>query len=111
MKVRNRLEQSNPVAFKEFIITLGQFQSSSGAYLELYKKIESLLKDNMDLLEEFVLFLSPEVATQCGVQFQHFLYVRMREFFSKLKVMYFINIDLSVSDRFISFSKADSLQR
>ena len=46
------------------------------------------LKDNMDLLEEFVLFLSPEAAAQCGVQFQHFLYVRMREFFSKLKVIF-----------------------
>ncbi|XP_046632083.1 uncharacterized protein LOC124311787 isoform X2 [Daphnia pulicaria] len=86
MKVRSRLEQSNPVAFKEFFTTLGQFQSSSGSFLELYRKIETILKDNMDLLEEFVLFLSPEAAAQCGVQFQHFLYVRMREFFSKLKI-------------------------
>jgi histone deacetylase complex regulatory component SIN3 len=86
MKVRNRLEQSNPVAFKEFFTTLGQCQSTSGSFLELYRKIENILKDNMDLLEEFVLFLSPEAAAQCGVQFQHFLYVRMREFFSKLKV-------------------------
>lgn len=86
MKVRNRLEQQNPLAFREFVTTLGHFQSSSCSTLELYRKMESILKDHPDLMEEFVLFLSPEAAAQCGVQFQHFLYVRMREFFSKLKV-------------------------
>uniref|UniRef100_A0A0P4XQK3 GON-4 protein n=1 Tax=Daphnia magna TaxID=35525 RepID=A0A0P4XQK3_9CRUS len=86
MKVRNRLEQQNPLAFKEFVTTLGHFQSSSCSTLELYRKMESILKDHLDLMEEFVLFLSPEAAAQCGVQFQHFLYVRMREFFSKLKI-------------------------
>lgn len=85
MKVRSRLEQQNPLAFKEFVTTLGHFQSNTSSTLELYQKIESILKDHSDLMEEFVLFLSPEVAAQCGVQFQHFLYVRMREFFSKLK--------------------------
>ena len=87
MKVRNRLEQQNPTAFKDFITTLGHFQSSSCSTPELYKKVESILRDHQDLMEEFVLFLSPEAAAQCGVQFQHFLYVRMREFFSKLKVI------------------------
>ncbi|XP_046453130.1 uncharacterized protein LOC124200844 isoform X2 [Daphnia pulex] len=85
-KVKSRLEQSNPVAFKEMCSIMGQFQSSSNSFLELYRKIEYILKDNMDLLEEFILFLSPEAAALCGVQFQHFLYVRMREFFSKLKI-------------------------
>ncbi|EFX70856.1 hypothetical protein DAPPUDRAFT_327730 [Daphnia pulex] len=86
MEVRSRLEQSNPMAFKEFVTVLAQLQSTPDSFLEFYRKIESILKDNMDLLEEFVLFLSPEAAAQCGVQFQHFLYVRMREFFSKLKI-------------------------
>lgn len=88
MKVRDRLEH-DPLAFKEFVTTLGHFQSTSCSTLDLYKKIESTLKDHPDLMEEFVLFLSPEAATQCGVQFQYFLYVRMREFFFKLKVTIF----------------------
>lgn len=86
MKVRSRLEQQNHAAFKDFVTTLGHFQSKSSSTLDLYKKMECILKDHPDLMEEFVLFLSPETAAQCGVQFQHFLYVRMREFFSKLKV-------------------------
>jgi hypothetical protein len=104
MKVRSRLEQSNPVAFKEFFTTLGQFQSSSGSFLDLYRKIETILKDNMDLLEEFVLFLSPEAAAQCGVQFQHFLYVRMREFFSKLKVNVFLGSNFMNPTMFFFFN-------
>lgn len=48
--------------------------------------MESILGDYPDLMDEFVLFLSPEAAAQCGLQFQHFLYVRMRDFFAKLKV-------------------------
>lgn len=86
MKVRQRLEQQNPDALKDFITTLGHFRSVSCSTLELYKKIECILRNHPDLMEEFVLFLSPEAAAQCGVQFQHFLYVRMREFFLKLKV-------------------------
>ena len=86
IKVRNRLEQENADAFREFITTLGYFQSSETSTLELYKKIEVILGPHTDLFDEFVLFLSPEAAADCGVQFQHFLYVRMREFFYKLKV-------------------------
>ena len=86
IKIRNRLEQQNPAAFKDFVTTLGHFQSSSCSTSELYTKLVPILRDHQDLIEEFVPFLSPEAAAQCGVQFQHFLYVRMREFFSKLKI-------------------------
>ena len=85
-KVRNQLEQENPNAFKDFVNTLGHFKSSTNSITELYKKMESILGSYPDLMDEFVLFLSPEVAAQCGLQFQHFLYVRMRDFFTKLKV-------------------------
>lgn len=86
IKVRSRLEQENADAFREFVTTLGYFQSSDTSTLELYKKIEAILSPHTDLMDEFVLFLSPEAAADCGVQFQHFLYIRMREFFYKLKV-------------------------
>jgi hypothetical protein len=102
MKVKSRLE-SNPVAFKEMCSIMGQFQSSSNSFLELYRKIEYILKDNMDLLEEFILFLSPEAAALCGVQFQHFLYVRMREFFSKLKVNVFLGSNFMNPTMFFVF--------
>jgi hypothetical protein len=64
----------------------------------------------MDLLEEFILFLSPEAAALCGVQFQHFLYVRMREFFSKLKVNVFLGSNFMNPTMFF-FSITDSFQR
>lgn len=87
LKVRNQLEPTNPAAFREFVTTLGHFQSSSSSTLELYRKMERILgASHPDLMEEFVLFLSAEEAAQCGVSFQHFLYVRMREFFTKLKI-------------------------
>lgn len=62
IKVRTRLEQENNDAFREFVATLGYFQSSDTSTLELYKKIEAILSPHADLLEEFVLFLSPEAA-------------------------------------------------
>ena len=92
MKVRSQLEATNPAAFREFVTTLGYFQATSSSTLDLYRKMESILAKQPDLMEEFVLFLSPEEALQCGVQFQHFLYVRMREFFSKLKVSRLLNL-------------------
>ncbi len=111
MKVRSRLEQSSPMAFKEYVTVLAQLQSTPDSFLEFYRKIESILKDNMDLLEEFVLFLSPEAAAQCGVQFQNFLYVRMREFFSKLKVNVFLGSNFMNPTMFLFFSITDSFQR
>lgn len=87
MKVRSRLETQEPAAYRDFVTTLGHFQSSSSSTLTLYQKMETVLASHPDLMEEFVLFLSPEDAALCGVQFQHFLYVRMREFFNKLKVL------------------------
>lgn len=86
MKVRNRLEPQDPAAYKEFVTTLGHFQSTSGSTVDLYRKVETILSGHPDLMDEFVLFLSPEEAAMCGAQFQHFLYVRMRDFFTKLKV-------------------------
>ena len=87
IKVRNRIEQDNVGLFNEFSNLLIQMQSTQSCFtIELYKKIETILSPYPDLMDEFVLFLTPEVAADCGVQFQHFLYVRMREFFHKLKV-------------------------
>ena len=105
IKVRNRLEQDNAEAFKEFTTILGHFHSSVNSHQELYKKIVTILGPYPDLLDEFVLFLTPEVAADCGVQFQHFLYVRMREFFHKLKVILIVitikNSDMTMGNNVV----------
>ncbi len=51
-KVRKQLEQENPNAFKDFVNTLGHFQSNSNSIMELYKKMESILGGYPDLMDE-----------------------------------------------------------
>ena len=88
-KVRQVLEPSDPAAYKAFNDTIlgdGDGVISTVQVLDFYHKIEEILKPYPDLQEEFIVFLNREQATICGKEFQHFLYVRMREFFAKLKV-------------------------
>lgn len=83
-KVREQLGHQESAAYIEFASVLCELHSPSGSIQETYKKMEKILSP--ELMEEFVIFLTPEQAALCGKEFQHFLLVRMREFFSKLKV-------------------------
>lgn len=83
-KVREQLGHQESAAYIEFANILTELHSPSGSIQATYKKMENILSP--ELMEEFVIFLTPEQAALCGKEFQYFLLVRMREFFSKLKV-------------------------
>lgn len=82
-KVREHLGEDS-AAYAEFAKYLNDLYAHTSSVQAVYKTIEDILSP--ELVEEFVIFLTPEQAVLCGKEFQHFLLVRMREFFVKLKV-------------------------
>ncbi|PNF25535.1 hypothetical protein B7P43_G05199 [Cryptotermes secundus] len=86
LKVKERLEGTE--LYQEFLNIMNEFGTSILDVSDLYKKITALLKQHPDLCEEFVAFLLPEQAMQCGKFMEYLMITKMRDFFRKLEIYY-----------------------
>ncbi|KAK2721438.1 hypothetical protein QYM36_003659, partial [Artemia franciscana] len=68
---------------EQFMALIQNFNIDRGA-LELYRQVIAILKGHDDLSNEFISFLTPEEAQQCGKLFEKSLFDRMRDFFAVL---------------------------
>lgn len=84
MKVKERLEGTE--LYQEFLNVMNEFGTSILDVSDLYSKVTGILKQHPDLCEEFVAFLLPEQAMQCGKFMEYLLITKMRDFFRKLEV-------------------------
>jgi histone deacetylase complex regulatory component SIN3 len=84
LKLKGRLEGTE--LYQEFLNIMNEFGTSIVDVSDLYKKITAILKHHPDLSEEFLAFLLPEQAMQCGKFMEYLMITKMRDFFRKLEV-------------------------
>lgn len=71
---------------KKFIHLMNSAQGDQVNPVELYKSIEELFPDRQDLVDDFVGFLLPEQALQCGKLLQYLNFKKIHLFLRKLEV-------------------------
>ena len=72
--------------YHAFLHTMNEFGTSIIEVRDLYYKVTSLLSQHPDLSEEFLAFLLPEQAMQCGKLMEYLMITKMRDFFRRLEV-------------------------
>ncbi|XP_077556068.1 gon-4 like protein muscle wasted isoform X4 [Haemaphysalis longicornis] len=70
----------------KFLCLLNSAQCNSTSPVQLYKKVAELLHDHQDLVDDFVGFLLPEQALECGKLLQYLNFTKIRLFLRKLEV-------------------------
>ncbi|XP_063239206.1 uncharacterized protein LOC134540413 [Bacillus rossius redtenbacheri] len=85
MKVKERLEGREDEAYQGFVQLVREFERAQFPVAELYARAVRLLGRHADLAGEFLAFLLPEQALQCGRLVEHLLLTKMRDFFRKLE--------------------------
>ncbi|XP_021924612.1 uncharacterized protein LOC110832158 isoform X2 [Zootermopsis nevadensis] len=86
LKVKERLEGTD--IYQEFLHIMNEFGTSIADVSDLYKKVTAVLNQHPDLCEEFVAFLLPEQAMQCGKFMEYLMVTKMRDFFRKLEIYF-----------------------
>lgn len=70
----------------KFLCLLNSAQCNSTSPVQLYKEVAELLHDHQDLVDDFVGFLLPEQALECGKLLQYLNFTKIRLFLRKLEV-------------------------
>nr|XP_037274587.1 GON-4-like protein [Rhipicephalus microplus] len=85
----NRVQEAlkdDEARHKKFIDLMKTAHCDQVNPVELYKNIEELLHDHQDLVDDFVGFLLPEQALQCGKLLQYLNFRKIQLFLRKLEV-------------------------
>lgn len=82
-KVKERLD--NGPLFGKFVELMDDLNRTNSV-TDLYHRVINLLKEYPDLCEEFLLFLLPKQAIQCGKFMEHLALTEMSSFLRKLEV-------------------------
>ncbi|XP_067001212.2 GON-4-like protein [Anabrus simplex] len=88
MKVTERLEGKDNALYQEFLKTINDFGHTIFSVPELYHKITAMFHGHPDLAEEFLTFLLPEQAMECGKFMEHLMLTKMKDFFRMLEVYF-----------------------
>ncbi|KAK3735384.1 hypothetical protein QZH41_008714 [Actinostola sp. cb2023] len=76
--------QNDQVHYEEFLCTL--VESSACLWTPLYRRMEIVLSEYPELIEDFVAFLEPEQALEAGVLMESLEFIRARSFLRRLEV-------------------------
>ena len=74
--------------YNQFIDLLCNFQKNGLTVCELFNKIKSIFSIHKDLIEDFVAFLTPEQAVECGVFMEHLLLTTMSDFLNLIDIYF-----------------------
>lgn len=88
LKVKEMLEGKDSETYQQFLETLNDFGSKIATVPDLYKKVSSVLHSYPDLVSEFVVFLLPEQAMECGKLMEYLMLTKMSNFFRRLEVYF-----------------------
>ncbi|GFU30788.1 GON-4-like protein [Nephila pilipes] len=78
--------KGNPEIYEIFLSILCKYHQSTRPPVELYRELKEVLKDYPTLVRDFIIFLRPEQAKECGKYKEHVALNRIREFFWKIEV-------------------------
>lgn len=82
-KLNEKLDENS---FTEMLSIIQNFQIDDCDLKEEYKKVETILKNNDDLLDEFLGFLEPYQAFECGKLIEYYEIQNMKQFVRNLMV-------------------------
>ncbi|XP_048583335.1 GON-4-like protein isoform X3 [Nematostella vectensis] len=85
-KVRSALLKSYPEIYESFLKTLVDSSMHGWSPVQLYKRMEAVLLDFPELIENFIAFLEPDQAVLAEVSMKNLQFVKARTFFRKLEV-------------------------
>ncbi|KAK7863845.1 hypothetical protein R5R35_003329 [Gryllus longicercus] len=88
LKVTETLHGKDDATYSEFMRTMNDFGVTIFDATELYKKVTNIFEKYPDLSEEFLAFLLPEQAMQCGKFMEYIILTKMRSFCRKLELYY-----------------------
>ncbi|XP_049963056.1 uncharacterized protein LOC126483869 isoform X1 [Schistocerca serialis cubense] len=88
LKVKETLEGKDSDTYQLFLEVLNDFGSKIATVPDLYRKVSSVLHNYPDLVSEFVVFLLPEQAMQCGKLMEYLILTKMSNFFKRLEVYF-----------------------
>lgn len=86
--MRDRFETQNSIVFKKFMDLLHEHYFNT---TDLYHRVMELFKGHPDLCEDFLGFLLPHQAIQCGKFMEHLAFSEMSSFLHKLEVNYVLS--------------------
>ncbi|XP_055954237.1 GON-4-like protein [Argiope bruennichi] len=78
--------KTNPEVYEQFLSILCKYHQSTKSPVELYNELKEVLKDYPTLVRDFIIFLKPEQAKECGKYKEHIALSRIREFFWKIEM-------------------------
>ncbi|CAL1274216.1 unnamed protein product [Larinioides sclopetarius] len=78
--------KTNPEVYENFLSILCKYHQSTKSPVELYVELKEVLKDYPTLVRDFIIFLKPEQAKECGKYKEHIALSRIREFFWKIEM-------------------------
>ncbi|XP_031572014.1 GON-4-like protein [Actinia tenebrosa] len=84
-KVKKTLK-NDPEQYEEFLGTLVTSSTNQWTSVQLYHRIEVVLSEYPELVEDFIAFLEPEEALEAGVLMENLEFVRARTFLRRLEV-------------------------
>ncbi|KAL0278504.1 UNVERIFIED_CONTAM: hypothetical protein PYX00_000315 [Menopon gallinae] len=87
-RVQQKLKGKDDALYTQFIDLICDFQKRGLSVLELYKRIKQMFSKYSDLDEDFVAFLTPQQAVECGVFLEHLLLTTMTDFLSMVDVYF-----------------------
>ncbi|GIY58405.1 GON-4-like protein [Caerostris extrusa] len=82
--------KGSPEIYEKFLSVLCKYHQSTRPPVELYLEIKETLKDYPALVRDFIIFLKPEQAKECGKYKELVALNKIREFFRKVE-MHFKN--------------------
>lgn len=87
-KVQQKLRGKDDALYTQFIDLICDFQKRGLSVIELYKRIKQMFSKYSDLDEDFIAFLTPHQAIECGVFMEHLLLTTMTDFLSMIDVYF-----------------------
>ncbi|KAK6643204.1 hypothetical protein RUM43_004708 [Polyplax serrata] len=88
MRVQQRLKEKEESLYHQFLDLICDFQVNQISVCDLYRKVKSLFICHTDLTEDFVAFLTPEQAVECGVFMEHLLLTSMSDFLNMIDIYF-----------------------
>ncbi|EDO30934.1 predicted protein [Nematostella vectensis] len=86
--VQSALLKSYPEIYESFLKTLVDSSMHGWSPVQLYKRMEAVLLDFPELIENFIAFLEPDQAVLAEVSMKNLQFVKARTFFRKLEVRF-----------------------
>lgn len=88
LRVQQRFKGKEDNIYNQFLDLICNFQVNGVSVCDLYKEIRTLFACHTDLSEDFIAFLTPDQALECGVFMNHLLLTTMSDFLNLIDIYF-----------------------